>query len=232
MPRLSQMSHRRAKQERQQARDSRTRTLRDNPELVDHLREQLGFLSDSAAAYDAGTEREGKRLAVVLRTLLHNTKQQVSLLSQLQILDLLRFVDTAAPIMPGNLLPTPGFVMIQIGPEGAQYLPPLSDLSQPRMNPPKPFDHWWTQPVTKLSDGTLHRRADWVLGVAEREGGAHVDRLRDPLYEAVTQRNDVGWVTDTGEPPRGNIALASVRQIAHEVQLTLAADLPRLLPNL
>jgi hypothetical protein len=225
------MSHRQAKRERRQARDDHPRTARDNRELLDLLHIQLQHLRTSSAAYDSGTESEGLRLAVVLRLLLHDTANQRSLLKQLQVLDRLRFVDTAAPIEPQNLLPTPGFVMIHFGPEGTRYEPPLSNLSPARQNPPKLFAAWWVQAVTKLSDGTTYSRRDWVLGAADREGGAHVDPLRDRLYEAVTLRNDIGWVTNTGEPPPGNIGLASVRQIAHEVDLTLAAGLSGILPD-
>jgi hypothetical protein len=52
-------------------------------ELECHLAEQLQFLQVSAAAFDAGFEGEAKRLAVVLRILLHDTKSSKSLLGQL-----------------------------------------------------------------------------------------------------------------------------------------------------
>lgn len=106
------------------------------------MQEQLEFLRTSAAAYDAGAETEGKRLAVVLRTLLHTTGQQISLLEQLGIQEVLKFVDTAAPIAPGNLLPTPGLVLMEMGPSGVRYVPPLCNLSPGRRNPPKPFALW------------------------------------------------------------------------------------------
>jgi hypothetical protein len=42
---------------------------RDEP--VSHLREQLEFLRRSAEAYDDGAEGEAKRLATVIRVLVH-----------------------------------------------------------------------------------------------------------------------------------------------------------------
>lgn len=202
------------------------RNDRDRRELGQNLREQRAFLRNSAAAYDTGVEPEAKRLAVVLRTLLHDTIRQASLLTQLEVLSLLKFADTAVPVIPGNLVTSLDFVMIEAGPEGTRYLPPLSDLSPLRLNQSKPFSLWWTDKVTKLVDGSEHSRRDWVLGIADREGGAHVDPRRDPLYEAVTRGNGMIWIAD------GNIALASVRQIAHEVEQTLAEQLPILVPDI
>lgn len=225
------MSHRQAKKERYEGRIARTRNLRDRPELLEHLREQRLFLHDSAVAYDRGTEREGKRLAVTLRTLLCDTKLQTSLLTQPSVLAELRFVDTADPVVAGNLVPTSGFVMMEAGPGGTRYLPTLGDLAPRRHSPPKPFEGWWNDVVTHLPDGSDHSRRDWVISVANREGGAHVDLLRDPLYEAVTRENALGWVTDQGIAPGGNVALASVRQIAYEVECTLDDQLPGLLPG-
>lgn len=220
------MSDRQAKRERRKTPSTGVRNLRDHAALKEDLREQLAFLRDSAAAYDAGVEREGKRLAVGLRTLLHDTDQQTSLLTQLGVLDLLKFADTAIAISPGNLVTSLDFVMVEWGPEGTRYRAPLSDLSPVRLNPPKPFTPWWTDMVTKLTDRSEHSRKDWVLGIADREGGAHVDPRRDPLYEAVTRGDGMRWVAE------GNIALATVRQVAHEVELTLAEQLPMLIPHI
>ena len=43
-----------------------------NADLLEHLREQMYFLKASAGAFDAGVEIEAKRLAVVVRTLVHD----------------------------------------------------------------------------------------------------------------------------------------------------------------
>lgn len=54
-----------------------------DPELMNHLYEQMAFLKRSAEHYDAGEFSEAKRLAATLRVLLHDTDRSVSLLSQL-----------------------------------------------------------------------------------------------------------------------------------------------------
>jgi hypothetical protein len=49
-------------------------------ELIEHLKEQIGFLLSSSQSFDAGYASEGKRIAVVLRVLLHDTNKSQSLL--------------------------------------------------------------------------------------------------------------------------------------------------------
>src|SRR5689334_21606817 len=82
-------------------------------ELVAHLAEQVAFLRQSAAQYDEGVDAEAKRLAVSVRTMCHDTRNSQSLLHQLGLLDVLRFVDTAWQ-MPMKREPErePGTVMV------------------------------------------------------------------------------------------------------------------------
>jgi len=48
-------------------------TKRDvsDSERLEHFREQIGFLQNSADAFDSGNESKAKRLALTLRILLH-----------------------------------------------------------------------------------------------------------------------------------------------------------------
>jgi hypothetical protein len=52
-------------------------------DLVAHLREQYGFLAVSCELFDQGNEAEAKRIAVAIRTLVHDTPASHSLLEQL-----------------------------------------------------------------------------------------------------------------------------------------------------
>ncbi len=47
------------------------------------LEEQVAFLRHSAALFDAGADAEAKRIAVVIRVLVHDTPRSHSLLAQL-----------------------------------------------------------------------------------------------------------------------------------------------------
>jgi hypothetical protein len=80
-------------------------------DLEQHLQEQVEFLHSSARAFDEGFEGEAKRMAVVVRVLVHDTAHSKSLLSQLGLLGL-AFYDTAKDWDPRNLLSHHGLVSL------------------------------------------------------------------------------------------------------------------------
>lgn len=74
--------------------------------------------------------------------------------------------------------------------------------------------------------GNTFSRRDIVLAVANQDGGAHVDPELDEDYAALSKDNTLGWHfsvggTETEFPD--NPVPASIRQIAHEVLVTLEA---------
>lgn len=206
------MSHKNAKRARRADR-TLIASARSKPDLMNHLSRQF--------------EDEALHLALVLRVLLHDTDQSHSLLGQLGMKNAIPFVDTANPIDPSNLLPTEGLLMLRLDPSGATYVAPLGDGPPERYERTKPFDLWWTGPVSKTSDGRFFTRFDYVVRmVANREGGAHLDPTPDPDFQDFVRGNPFGWTWEGGEPsprrPAGNEVLASIRQVAYEVDQTLA----------
>jgi hypothetical protein len=203
-------------------------------DLLEHLREQVSFLDASAVSYDAGLEGEAKRLATVMRVLLHDTAKSASVLGQLGVKDSIRYLDTAEPINPRNMISTAGLVIMEANSErGGRYVAPLDDrfAVSPRA---ASFDHWWTTPVTKDSSAAVFSRRNYVLALSNKEGGAHVDRELDSAYAALSRNNSLGWLYTDQTTPEGrafdnNPALPSVRQIAHELIATLRAQLTPLL---
>jgi hypothetical protein len=199
-----------------------TATARSHPELVAHLRAQLGFLRRSATAYDSGADDEAVRLAQALRVLLHDTTASRSLLRQLNAKDRLRFPDSASPIRPRNLVTTPGLVGLEIGPQGARYHPFLDNGLPDHYGVFRPFEEWWTRPVTQVMDGRTLSRRTYVLVIADKEGGAHVDPESDPMYAALTRDNALGFEQEgpdgSRRPLDNNPAFACVRQIAWEAE--------------
>lgn len=131
------------------------------------------------------------------------------------------------------------------------YDQPMYSPSDPRSKlliPFQPFDKWWR---SDLVEGPNHRtfsREKLVLVMANQDGGAHVDGELDRDYAALSENGDIerGFVTFIGQqspltqeefltkpwseiehlipPLRFNRAYAAVRQIAHEVILTLRDD--------
>lgn len=241
-------------------------------DLVEKLREQIGFLDRSAALFDEGHEDEALRLAAIMRVLLQDTSTSHSLLGQLGAKEKLEYLDTSEPIHPRNVLPTMGLVgaRIDVGPSGhvGRYAAPLegnyrdkpaplylrgaflgegaelpSDLPEPPYSRPRPFGDWWNDPVTKDSQAELFARRDYVLAAAHKEGGAHVDPSLDAAWAGLTRNNtlnmrvdpaggvsvSVGPVLGGIKVALGNPALASIRQIAYELDQTLRSQLAHLL---
>lgn len=142
-----------------------------------------------------------------------------------------------AAITPGEA----GLVVEGLDNEGLPaWVPPLQTERLPQLHPAapsttgvfKPFDAWWTTPVVETSELKYFSRYDLVTIMANQDGGAHVDPEIDAEYEDLTvdylgvQReigDDLVDNTMGGDipPMRGNVAAASIRQIAYEVLRTL-----------
>jgi hypothetical protein len=218
--------------------------------------EQIAFLRSSSEAYDAGKEPEAKRLSVNLRILVHDTRSSVSLLTHLKIKDKLPFVDTAPPPPPPEVIPIFNGGLCQahktFGEGSKTRVVPVLDIDPERNAQPRQcFADWWETPVLNDHEGNAFTRKDFVLAVADQDGGAHVDAQLEPAYEALTRGNSMRMTTSTettddgwevvmggtfggglrpqveppthGEPLENSIALASIRQIAHEMLIAIAA---------
>lgn len=198
---------------------------RSRAELLELLGENREFLERSARAFDEGYEAEAKRLAVVLRVLLHDTHQSHSLLRQLGVKDQLTFLDSAEPINPRNLVPTPGLVLMRMtatvqGGKG-DYVAPLG-MDRHFGVRHVHFAGWWNDPVMKV-DGTWSRK-ELVLALSNQEGGAHVDPSLNQRYDSLARHNGLGHrmgAPDSTEPFVGNVVAIAVRQIAYETLDTL-----------
>lgn len=199
-------------------------------DLVGHLREQLGFLETSGAAFDAGQIAEAKRLATAIRILVHDTTASTSLLQQLGVKDDLQFVDTSHPPFPFDL--EPGVLTVRadfglaVGTIGA--VSPYGAIHEDRgRREPKPFSEWWTTPVLNDHIGNKFARRELVLGLAHMDGGAHVDPELEEAYAALSRDNSLGWTFYRNEErlPDTSPVPANVRQIAYELQRTIEEQL-------
>lgn len=193
-----------------------------------HLHEQIGFLESSSQSYDNGYINEAKRLAVVIRVLVHDTTKSTSLLTHLKKKDIL-FYDTSSDYNPNNLLSQMMLIMVRIGLHGAEYIPVL-DYGPPIHDFKKkvPFEDWWNKVVFVDKNGKKFARKNLVLDLSNKDGGAHVDHNLDADYTDLTRFNSLGWVFEGGgnHEDLGNPVLASVRQISHEVLKSLKDVFP------
>jgi hypothetical protein len=110
----------------------------------------MSFLRSSSASYDAGRFGEAKRLAVVLRILLHDTARSLSLLHALGIKTTLKYFDRYADgFGSGPSGRQPGFffgVSIGFTSKGLRY---YANLSEPKRT--SEFNVYW--------NGVASRRA-------------------------------------------------------------------------
>lgn len=221
----------RASRRKHEQRTTKAHLPRGNADLDDRLREQCQLLAILGGIFDKGDVVAALPLATTIRVLLHDTSASPSLLSQLGIKSGLRYRDTAQHINPQNLLPNPGLVIIkmQMG-SGSSWVAPLDNLSPGRTHPDSLFETWWTTPITKDANGNAWARREFVLYLANKGGGAHVDPVIPEDLWALEKDNSMGWqhsdpIVGEGVPMINGPILPSVRQIGHELQLSLEAGL-------
>jgi len=196
-----------------------------------HFKEQLDFLIRSALAYDDGYESEAKRMAIVLRLLLHDTNSSTSLLTHLGKKDI-QFYDTANDIIQDNPMPQAALVMtkIQFGIEGdRKYDAPLDEGPPSRYTKGKiPFNEWWNKKVIKDMKQRTLTRQKLVTDVCNKDGGAHIDEKLNQVYFDLTRNNSLGVKYTEGdyEEDIEGAELASIRQITHEVLNSLRDEFP------
>ena len=206
-------------------------------DLVEHLREAVGFLKDSSAAFDQGKRGEAKRLAVTIRVLVHDTDTSHSLLGQLGRKDKILYYSSPNPYGPSNVMTENRLVMqratfapIPAG-GGVEFMAFLDNF--PPVFPWRRlgFSDWWSESVIRDVNKVTTGRRQLVLGVADKDGGAHVDPALDARYALLSRGNPMGIVfhdgVDQSEPK--DMHLASVRQVAHELEKTLREELAELL---
>ena len=204
-------------------------------ELEGHLKEQLQFLMTSANLYDKGNKSEAKRLAVTIRLLLHDTRDSISLLSQLGYKDKL-FLDTSNYEVYKK---TPWDVLVYTGLIGTSLVPyenkiefiPILVPREDNSIQWREFELWWKMVVIKDTLGTTFSRRDLILNMANKDGGAHVDPVIKLEYAALTRQNSLGVTGQVGKfqqpRPIPHPEKAAVRQIAHEVLSSLIPNYKR-----
>jgi hypothetical protein len=213
---------------------------RSPAELEEHLRRQVHFLRSSAAAVDVGNLDEAVRLASVVRVLCHDGTGSPALLQQLHLRKRLGFVDTALnlPQLPrGSFVFDFGLATMRTDFDRRTVQPcaHLDDLPPERINPPARFGHWWRTPflsnraaqLIRNRPGFTYSRSNVVLGLAQHDGGAHVDRAIPADHEAFLDNDGGVQFRIQGAPViigRYALGAAWMRQIAHELERTLEQD--------
>lgn len=205
-------------------------------ELDDHLVEQVGFIDASCRGYDEGQRAEAKRLATTIRVLVHDTDKNVSLLHLMGVKNKLAYLDGAKhlpkPNPPAQILTQSGIAglaVVAMRGSGATFYVPAYEAGGVDPNTSTTFDIWWETPTCHDIKGNAFSRRHFILWLANKDGGAHVDSKLPPTYHQLVRENSMGWVSPD---PADHPAHACARQIAEELRSTLRAEWPNLLgPN-
>lgn len=184
------------------------------------LGKQLEFLNTSCALYDSGKKDEAVRIATAVRVVVHDTGASRSLLAHLSA-EHARLLSTCEDI-PAGVRFWANLTTIELDPPRAraEYLPKLATARTKRL---VDKDRWWSGEFVYLiePDGIKLTRRNLVLAAANKDGGAHVDRRLDPVYETILA--GARWTMTTHEDgiatdiPFKHGHLAALRQIGYEV---------------
>lgn len=196
--------------------------------LEDDLSEQLQFLASSNLAFDQGNLAEAKRIAIVIRVLVHDTAVSHSLLAQLGIKDGLEWADSAPVIDrdPNIVARSPGLTTMGFDEGGVTFRGRhSSQIEQSSTTRFVTFDEWWERPVILDSNDAEFSRKELVLQLVNKDGGAHIDRLNEKTH-ALVHSNSAGFVRievpgGVEAEPMPTPIYASVRTVAEELLLTL-----------
>ncbi len=203
------------------------------------LKKQLGFLRRSCQFYDEGEVDEAIRIAVPIRTIIHDTRNSTSLLMHLNAKGIKLWSSIKGA--PENTIWYRGMGLSKQwrygNRAGASYGPSFDDVPETVL---LPVSDWWNQIVYVFSrrpkedpTGEIEvlrlSRKDIVLTATNKDGGAHVDQKLAPAYEMLAADGAVGsfiWESDgvKQEFPITKAHLVALRQIGHEVLRSMSGN--------
>jgi hypothetical protein len=167
--------------------------------LRERLEEQRHLLQKSIREFASGDLAEAVRLAVAMRVLVHETGSCKPLLGQLASNYLDLAILDRAPAREEQKLP-PGTqrvvvmsvpISVKISEKGV-FLNPDLDLEA---YAPSILGKWWMRPCLILPGLGGFSRKEIALGLADKEGGAHVDVNVSPRYQQLmaSKQFQIGW---------------------------------------
>jgi hypothetical protein len=155
--------------------------MRSKENLLARLKEQLDFLRASLCAFYDGNFAESVRIATIIRTLVHESGGSKSLLKQVRPNGLeLPILDQIGD-WPSEKAIFRFAVSVRVG----ATIAPAVDLASTHYKL-KSIGSWWNEEVftfqSQLCRQLVYTRKKVILILANKEGGAHVDKHEDPDY--------------------------------------------------
>ncbi|KAF0209031.1 MAG: hypothetical protein FD171_672 [Actinobacteria bacterium] len=202
-------------------------------DLRAHLRSEVTALLYASRGFDEGQldpDAGAKLIGPRLRNLLHDTMESTSLLQHLGLKDTMRFFDSSCPRLGSGDVKMAHMALAGRTGSG-RFLPHLdSQCESAELRRLLDFAAWWEQPVILDQSGFEFSRRQLVLETNNKDGCSHIDRrlqLTDE-YAGLTRENSLGMFHGDGEHwfGYGSPVPASLRQIAHEVLVSVALFAP------
>ncbi len=212
-------------------------------DIIEKIIEQIQLLQLSAENFDKGLYMTTLYMATTIRVLFHDTATSVSLIKQLCDIDgmdknMFEMVSTRKPHKEGELvLVGDGLFSLAFGFGGIQCIPFFEHATQTKV----PFSYWWDEEVVKnVENGyespTWLSRKDIIILHANKEGGAHVDVVRNEKISNLSKKEALGFTSYytnlQGESIEQETIIdpkkATVRQICFEVLESLYNYCPEL----
>jgi hypothetical protein len=230
---------------------------RTNEDFIKILGDQLTFLNLSLSTFsensnlvkknnkvignplnlNSNSEIESLRIATIVRVLVHDTPQSISLLKSLERKSI-KFIDTA-PLDDSRLHSMTGMVGVR-GSNSNQYLGlvgkikagknfitvPLFEQHLPEWYkgyPKVDFDNWWDKEVIKIK-GQGTSRKNLILKVVNKDGGAHVDPYLPIEYHELKNNKVTINIKGIDTNFERSIVYASVAQIGWELLNSINKD--------
>ena len=189
----------------------------------------------SCRSYDAGVHSEALRLATAVFIIAHDGGKNRCLLTHLSIKDQIPWQTSNLDItsLRAVMLRATPLVELDNTPDGPDFVPLCTytknhDAFQGfrRLS----FKDWWIKDLIFIDGDRTLTRQHLVLALRNQDGGGHFDEeLRNPNYVALKEevlmffpgKPAVSKFPAVGLRSMRNLALASMRQIAEEVRLSL-----------
>lgn len=200
-------------------------------DLESRLKELIDFLTKSAASFDGGYPGEARRLATVIRIIVNDEGGAESLLSRMGVKDKLFFYDESPDYNPKIGLPMSGLAIVTIGKTTHRYVPRLG--GSPALQKQAPFDLWWSKKVYVDESKNIGLSRQSILQGVENSPIGSADHNLSGAFAALTGGKTPDRAVDAGELNETDsdmisVMFASVRQITHELLISLKAQLPEL----
>lgn len=210
-------------------------------ELLEYLQEQIYFIEKSIKDFDKN-EIEAKIAAIHIRTLVHDTSNSVSLLKKLNSKNI-KFINTNTPKngfanwkltnigMSGGFnekTPYIGIVGKELignsdGTISIKYFPIYKEWTNCYSK--IDFETWWNAEIYDNRKGDILTRKELILNVANKDGGVHIDNLKQE-YKSFKKYDIIQFTVKDCLQGFDNIpAYPAVMQIAWELLNTIKEEI-------